>query len=260
MITLIEDRPKGGSLSSGQCRVPKEQNPKAMVDNNDKSGAQAYEDFLDGINQFARKEQENAFIDSIGSEVTGEDVTVKVGERVKSVRESRGLSLVDISQRTGLDVQTLEKIEDGELAPPLGTVIKLAKALEMKMGYFISGEEDRAYTIVRGKDRKVISRYDSKKGKQYGYEYESLAPQKKDRHMEPFLVTLEPADTDEERSTHDGQEFIFVLQGEMEVRLAGERHLLEPGDSIYYDSTVPHLVKSHGSAPTKILAVLYTEK
>jgi quercetin dioxygenase-like cupin family protein len=106
----------------------------------------------------------------------------------------------------------------------------------------------------------VISRYDSRKGKQYGYEYESLAPHKKDRHMEPFLVTLEPAETEEERSTHDGQEFIFVLSGKMEVRLGEEVHILEPGDAIYYDSTVPHLVKCHGGETTKILAVLYAEK
>ncbi len=78
--------------------------------------------------------------------------------------------------------------------------------------------------------------------------------------MEPFLVTLGPSETEEERSTHDGQEFIFVLQGKMEVRLRDQIHLLEPGDSIYYDSTVPHLVKCHGGKTTKILAVLYTEK
>jgi quercetin dioxygenase-like cupin family protein len=128
------------------------------------------------------------------------------------------------------------------------------------MGYFISGKEDRPFTIVRMDDRKVISRYDSKKGKHYGYEFESLAPHKKDRHMEPFLVTLEPVDTDEERSTHDGQEFIYVLEGSMEVRLGEEIHILEPGDSIYYDSTVPHLVKCHGDKKTKILAVLYAER
>jgi quercetin dioxygenase-like cupin family protein len=66
--------------------------------------------------------------------------------------------------------------------------------------------------------------------------------------------------TEEERSTHDGQEFIFVLRGKMEVRLGEEIHVLEPGDSIYYDSTVPHLVKSHGGEATKILAVLYAER
>ena len=87
-----------------------------------------------------------------------------------------------------------------------------------------------------------------------------MAPHKKDRHMEPFLVTLVPADTEEERSAHDGQEFIYVLDGVMEVRLGEEIHLLDPGDAIYYDSIVPHLVKCHGSKATKILAVLYTER
>lgn len=215
---------------------------------NEKNNRDTYKDFLSDITSHLARRDER------------EDIVINVGERVKGVRENRGLSLQDISLRTGIDVSTLEQIEAGTIAPPLGTVIKLAKALEMKMGYFISGEEDKAYTIVRHTDRKVISRYDSKKGKVYGYEYESLAPHKKDRHMEPFIVTLEPADTEEERSTHDGQEFIWVLQGEMEVRLEGEIHILEPGDAIYYDSTVPHLVKCHGTETTKILAVLYAER
>lgn len=221
----------------------------------------AYEDFLTEIShQFARSEQEKDFMESIRPEVPEEQITASVGERVRQVRDKRRLSLEDVSQRTGIDVSMLSQIEEGAVAPPLGTIIKLAKALEMRMGYFISGEEDRPYTIVRHSDRKVVSRYDSKKAKYYGYEYESLAPHKKERHMEPFLVTLEAAETEEERSTHDGQEFIFVLQGQMEVRLGEELHILDPGDAIYYDSTVPHLVKTHGKKATKILAVLYTEK
>jgi transcriptional regulator with XRE-family HTH domain len=208
-----------------------------------------------------RRDTYQDFLSDITShEIPKEDILVKVGERVRRVRESRGLSLQDISLRTDIDVSMLKQIEEGALAPPLGTIIKLAKALEMKIGYFISGEEDRAYTIVRRDDRKVVSRYDSKRAKYYGYEYESLAPHKKDRHMEPFLVTLEPAETEEERSAHDGQEFIFVLEGNMEVRLGGEIHILEPGDTIYYDSTIPHLVKCHGKKTTKILAVLYAER
>jgi transcriptional regulator with XRE-family HTH domain len=222
---------------------------------------EAYEDFLTEIShQFGRSEQEKDFMESISREVPEEHITANVGERVRQVRNNRGLSLEDVSQRTAIDVSLLSQIEEGAVAPPLGTVVKLAKALEMRMGYFISGEEDRPYTIVRHSDRKVVSRYDSKKAKYYGYEYESLAPHKKDRHMEPFLVTLEAAQTEEERSTHDGQEFIFVLQGQMEVRLGEKLHILDPGDAIYYDSTVPHLVKTHGTKTTKILAVLYTEK
>jgi quercetin dioxygenase-like cupin family protein/ribosome-binding protein aMBF1 (putative translation factor) len=234
-----------------------------MEEKNDQTiGRDAYKDFLSDISssQVARRDREDESLDSVSDEGLKEDIQVNVGGRMKEVREGRGLSLKDISQRTDIDASLLEQIEDGTMAPPLGTVIKLAKALDMKMGYFISGEEDRPYTIVRGHDRKVVSRYDSKKGKHYGYEYESLAPYKKDRHMEPFLVTLEPADTEEERSTHDGQEFIYVLEGTMEVRLGDEVHILEPEDTIYYDSTVPHLVKCHGESRTKILAVLYAER
>ena len=220
----------------------------------------ADQDFLADISsRFSGKDQEKDFLNSIGSSPQ-EDIQVNVGERVKQVREERELTLTDISQRTGLDVAFLEQIENGSIAPPLGTVIKLAKALDLKMGYFISGEEDMPYTIVRKNDRKVVSRYSSKKGQYYGYGYESLAPHKKDRHMEPFLISLEPSKTDEERSSHDGQEFIYVLEGTMEVRLGEEVHILEAGDSIYHDSTVPHLVKSHGSEVTRILAVLYSEE
>ncbi len=198
--------------------------------------------------------------DSVMKEKTGEEISADMGMRVKKARESRGLSIFDLYLRTDIDVETLSQIEEGKVVPPLGTVIKLAKALDLKMGYFISGEEAKAYTIVRRDDRKKTSRYDPSKEKQYGYAYESLAPLKTDRTMEPFMVTLEPSEVEEERSTHDGQEFIFVFQGEMEVRLGEEIHILKQGDSIYYNSTVPHLVKCHGKETTKILAVLTTGK
>jgi transcriptional regulator with XRE-family HTH domain len=238
--------------------------PKEMIMEEDKrreTVRDAEQDFLAEIsnNQFGGRTEEQNFLESISPSSPKEDIQINVGERVKRVRKDRDLTLQDISQRTDLEVAFLEQIENGSVAPPLGTVIKLAKALDLKMGYFISGDEDRPFTIVRKNDGKVVSRYSSKKGKYYGYGYESLAPHKKDRHMEPFLVSLEPSESDEERSAHDGQEFIYVLEGAMEVRLGEEVYVLDPGDSIYYDSTVPHLVKNHGKDVTRILAVLYSE-
>lgn len=188
---------------------------------------------------------------------TGEEISGEIGMRIKKARESHGLSVFDVYLRTDISTELLSQIEAGKVVPPLWAVVKLAKAFDLKMGYFISGEEEKTYTIVRRDDREVTTRYDSIKEKQYGYAYEHLAPHKTDRYMEPFLVSLEPSETEEERSTHDGQEFIFVVQGEMEVRLGEEKHILHPGDSIYYDSTVPHLVKCHGEVTTKILAVIY---
>jgi transcriptional regulator with XRE-family HTH domain len=241
----------------------KKKGRKSMNDKSDRKGTKRdpYSDFLSDISdQFASKDEEKDFMENIGQGPVEEGSPLSVGERVRIVRKKKGLSMTDISMRTGIPEATVEGIEKGDIAPPLGTLIRLAKALEMKMGYFISGEETRPFTIVRHGDRKVVSRYDSKKGQAYGYQYESLAPHKKDRHMEPFMVTLEPAETEEERSFHDGQEFIYVMEGVMEVRLGEEVHLLSPGDAIYYDSTVPHLVKCHGKEPTRILAVLYAER
>jgi quercetin dioxygenase-like cupin family protein len=112
-------------------------------------------------------------------------------------------------------------------------------------------------TVVRREARPVISRYGKKASEQYGYSYESLAPEKGNRFMEPFLVTLMPTSA-QELSTHDGQEFIFVLEGEMRAQVGQQVEILRAGDAIYYDSTHPHLVNCAGDRPTKILAVLYT--
>lgn len=219
-----------------------------------------YNGISDGTIPFSDRSEERQTVKDFDRANTEKEISAEIGRRIKKARENHCLSLFDIYLRTDINVELLSQIEEGKIIPPIGTVIKLAKALDQKMGYLISGEEEKAYTIVRQDNREVTSRYDSKREKQYGYKYESLAPHKTNRCMEPFLVTLEPSETDEERSAHDGQEFIFVVHGEMEVRLEDEIHVLKLGDSIYYDSTVPHLVKCHGKEATQILAVLYTGK
>jgi transcriptional regulator with XRE-family HTH domain len=180
-----------------------------------------------------------------------------LGERIRTAREMRGLTLEDISSRTGIDVATLKGIESSKMAPPLGQLIRLGKALDMKMGYFISPGVDKPMTVVRKDQGKAVARYGKKKGEQHGYSYESLAPEKANRMMEPFIVTLMPTEA-EEFSSHDGQEFIFVLEGEMKVQVGDKVEFLKPGDAVYYDSTQPHLVKSATKIKARILAVLYT--
>jgi len=180
-----------------------------------------------------------------------------LGDRIRRARETRGLTLKDLSSRTGIRLEALEQIEANEMIAPLGELIKLGKALEMKMGYFISPGVEKPMTIVRREARPKVSRYGMKLSEEYGYSYESLAPEKADRYMEPFLVTLMPTHA-QELSAHDGQEFIFILEGEMRAQVGQQVEILRAGDAIYYDSTHPHLVKCAGDKPTKILAVLYT--
>jgi quercetin dioxygenase-like cupin family protein len=179
-----------------------------------------------------------------------------LGERIRGARELRELTLEDLSSRTGISTETLERMEANEATPPLGQLVRLGKALEMKMGYFISSGFDRPMSIVRADSRPKVARRSQKTSEQYGYVYESLAAEKSHRLMEPFLVTLVPTEFGEE-SSHDGQEFIFVLEGRVRAKVGEEVEILRPGDSIYYDSSTPHLVKCEGKAPAKILAVIY---
>jgi transcriptional regulator with XRE-family HTH domain len=220
-----------------------------------------YEEFLEGIDRMKDQAKgETDFLEGI-SALSGDTSAVEepgpVGDRVKNIREKKGLTLKDVASRTGFDVNYLGRIENNEVSPPLGVLIKLSKALDMKMGFFISGGETKPYTVVRESERKKISRRASSDDKAYGYTYEALAPGKTDRHMEPFLVTLEPSEK-EELSTHDGQEFIYVLDGQMEAILGEDRVVLNAGDCIYYDSTLPHMVRCVGGQSTKVLAVMYT--
>jgi transcriptional regulator with XRE-family HTH domain len=183
---------------------------------------------------------------------------IRVGEKIKALRESKGLSLKEVADLTGFSTALLSQMENQLVSPSLGAMIKLANALGVKVGDFLGETQGEPFTIVRKDERKSISRFASKEGVKYGYSYESLGYEKKNRHMEPFIVTLEPATVKTSKtSVHEGEEFIFVLEGEMEVILGNHTDVLYPGDSIYYDSTIPHRVQCHQDKVTKILAVLY---
>jgi transcriptional regulator with XRE-family HTH domain len=179
----------------------------------------------------------------------------EIGKRIKALREHKGLSLDELSNMTGFDVEFLSNIETNRVQPQLGTVIKLSKALDSALGRLISGTGDRIYSITRKHEQKIVSRSTSQKGKKQVYLYKSLAPEVKGRHMEALIVQLEE-NPDNEISIHDGEEFIYVLDGIVALNIGEETFDLKPGDSAYYLSTTPHLVASKKGRAT-ILAVLY---
>lgn len=194
----------------------------------------------------------------VESKTTVSAAAGSLGQRIRQVRKTHGLTHKDISSRCGIDVAMLKLIESDEVLPPLGQLIRLGKALDMKMGYFISPGVDKPMTVVRKDQRRPVARHGEKKSAKYGYTYESLAPEKANRAMEPFIVTLLPTEA-EEFSSHDGQEFLFVLDGEIKVQVDDEVEILKVGDSVYYDSNKPHLVKAAGQKDARILAVIYAE-
>ena len=188
------------------------------------------------------------------SESTSEGVE-EIGKRIRILREEKGLSLDEVSNLTGFDVGLLSNIETNKVQPQLGTVIKLSKALDSAFSRLVSGTGDKIYSITRRKEQKVFSRSTSQKGKKQVYIYKSLAPEVKGRHMEALIVRLEE-NPEKEFSVHEGEEFIYVLDGIVTLDIGDDNFELEPGDSAYYLSTTPHLVASKKGKAT-ILAVLY---
>lgn len=186
---------------------------------------------------------------------------ITIGEKIKALRLKRGMSIADVSKKTGISETIISQMEDQELSPPLGYIVSLADVLRVSLGDLFGDSADSPFCIVRSDGRKAVSRFSSIAGKSGGYSYESLGHRKQNRQMEPFLVTLTPAeDFQPEPNQHVGEEIIFVLEGQVEVRLADHTDILNPGDSIYYDSTLPHIVSCHGDEPATIFAVIYAKK
>ena len=182
------------------------------------------------------------------------DTVESVGERIKKIRETEGISLEDLSSRTGFPVELLSQIENRTVSPQIGTIIKLAKSLKTVFGTLTAEEGEKPYSIVRQSERKVVSRPAAQKG--HHYTYMSLASDVKGRHMESFIVKLEPETPDQELSIHEGEEFIYVLEGIVSLKIGADAFELEPGDSVYYLSTTPHLIAAKSGEAT-IIAVLY---
>ena len=196
------------------------------------------------------------FEDLTGNIVTPEKKgQTEIGERIRLIRQEKNISLQDLSTLTGFDVETLEGIESNALKPQIGSILKLSKALDSAFGNIVSGEGDQPYCITRKNEQQPIIRSTSKKGAKQIYTYKSLASAVKGRHMEPLVVQLEEA-PEESLSVHNGEEFIFVIQGEVSLQIGEEQYNLEPGDSAYYLSTTPHLISSKKDKAT-ILAVIY---
>lgn len=184
---------------------------------------------------------------------------VEVGKRIREFREDAGITLQELAQRTGYSSALLSQFENHMVSPPLGALIKLSRALGVDVGDFFGEVADQNFILVRSDERETVSRVASREGVSLGYTYEALGFGLKGHHMEPFVVTLEPVAIREKHlSVHEGEEFIYVLDGRMKIRLGDHTDILDPGDSIYFKCSTPHHVTCEGGEPAKILAVIYT--
>ncbi len=184
----------------------------------------------------------------------------RIGVKIISLRESMGLSQEELAERADCDVSVIVQLEDGELAPSLAPLIKITRALGCRLGTLLDDESTMGPVVTRKDEAEVVTRFKGGATDDSGrLDFYSLAGSKASKHMEPFIIEIQPptADMATALSSHEGEEFIHVLEGTLEVTYGKDAITLAPGDNIYYDSIVPHEVRAGGGAPARILAVVY---
>lgn len=179
----------------------------------------------------------------------------EVISKIQSLRKSRAVTLDRLAKMTGLTKGYLSQIENSTKTPPFSTLDKIAYALGVDITHFFINDEkeqvDAKITVVKPEERKKVA----PGGLRRGYGYESLAYKKAGKNMEPYLITVDS----QGRSSfkHDGEEFLYVLEGTLEFHFGGEMYILKPGDSIYFDSGIEHSGRVLGDGKVKMLCVIY---
>ncbi len=183
----------------------------------------------------------------------------KLGSKIKAIRETKKISIEDLADKANLPVEGVKKIENGELVPSLTPLLKLARVMGVRIGTFLDDQENIGPVINKKDDKKSVTRFSDKDNPvSSDLDFYSLAVNKAGRHMEPFVIDIYPSSEEGYKlSSHEGEEFIYVLQGEIEIIYGKDIYTLTEGDSIYYDSVVKHHLHSKGTNPAKILAVIY---
>lgn len=183
----------------------------------------------------------------------------KIGRKIKEYREFRQIKRDDLALKANLDPHQLESIEEEGIVPSLGHLIKITRALGVRIGTFLDDQDQLGPVLVKaGTEKSALSFSTKDETTREHLNFYSLAQDKASRHMEPFIVEIEPAnESDYKLSSHEGEEFIYVLKGNIEINYGKEIYQLDEGDSIYLDSIVAHNVHAVGEQQAKILAVIY---
>lgn len=183
----------------------------------------------------------------------------RTGAKLTTLRESLGLSVEELAERSGCEAIVIEQLEAGEIAPSLAPLITITRALGCRLGTLLDDDTNLGPVVTRAADLQSVERLKSlETGTEKGghLEFYTLAAGKTSRHMEPFIITIMPG-AEHSLSTHEGEEFIHVLEGTVEIEYGKETYTLGVNDTIYYDSVVPHQVRAAAGAPARILAVVW---
>jgi transcriptional regulator with XRE-family HTH domain len=186
-----------------------------------------------------------------------EDTQLNIGDKVKDLRESKGLTGYQLAQKAGITEARLMAYEAGYATPTIATLMKISQALGVGMGFFFQDQAPpKRVEVVRADERKPMQKSDEEN--EIYYTYHSLSPTFPEAKVQPFFVEIDLVEESKvQPAVHPGEEFLYVLEGTVEWRGGEENHRLGPGDAIHYDSGIAHRIIAVGDKKPKVLSVVY---
>jgi transcriptional regulator with XRE-family HTH domain len=179
----------------------------------------------------------------------------ELGKKIKEYRMKKGLTLQKLEEKTGFTKGYLSKVENTKKAPPVSTLVVLAKALEFSLSeIFGEKEEKSSISLVKRNQRQVVAR----NGTVFGYSYQTLAHKFYKKQMEPYILTLPVKPKQVALFQHEGEEILFVLEGTMKFLHGDQEFIAEEGDCLYFDASIPHHGICQGKKEVECLMVVYT--
>jgi transcriptional regulator with XRE-family HTH domain len=180
-------------------------------------------------------------------------VEAEIGKRIKAFRTQKRITLEQLAAQAGFTKGYLSKVETSKKSPPVSTLGNIARALGVTISALLGEESPRtSFCLVRKNERPLIAR----DGTAFGYSYEAMAYKYPNKIMEPFLLTLPANPKKRTVYQHEGEEILFVIQGTMKFLHGGEEYIVNEGDSIYFDSSLPHFGESIGPEEVKCFMVV----
>jgi transcriptional regulator with XRE-family HTH domain len=184
---------------------------------------------------------------------------LRIGAKIRKLRHRRNFTLQSVSELSGLSKSLLSQIENDITVPPIATLVRIARSLGVTIGHFFKeSQTGLRISLVPQSERSRLPDIPQNRPGCIGYLYQALSRPIDDKHMEPFWVEYPPHTvSDMTYYNHPGEEFIYVQNGELEVRI-GERTIsMKPGDSLYFDASLPHATRSLNGEKTTALVVIY---
>lgn len=183
-----------------------------------------------------------------------------IGAKLRQLREAKKMSIEQLAEQSQCHVDQIRQIEAGALVPSLTPLMELSRALGVRLGTLMDDAPLEGPVVYKADNSPNVIRFSGKdpNATSSNLDFYSMAAGKKGRHMEPFMIDVKPRSGEAPPlSGHEGEEFIYVLEGTIQITYGKTTYELEAGQSIYYDSVVPHDVHAKGDSTAKILAVVY---